>query len=81
MRAARTRAKPRSISRVKENFNARGDRSSGLTRRINCSAFGPITDSTAVIALTSVTVACWSSSMWRVIQSRSRCGCAEPVTS
>ena len=80
MRAARTRAKPRSISRVCENFSAAGDRSSGLTRASSSRAFGPITDSTQYSALTSVSTACSSAPMWRAIQSASRVACAEPVT-
>ena len=80
MRAARTRARPRSISRVCENFSACGDKSSGLTRASSSRERGPISDSTEYSALTSVTTTCSSALAWRVIQSRSRCGWAEPVT-
>jgi hypothetical protein len=81
MRAARTRAWPRSISRVQENFSASGDRSSGLTRASNSRAFGPMTDSTLSIGEMSVSTACSPAAMWRPIQSASRVACAEPVTS
>ena len=80
MRAARTRARPRSISRVCANFSASGDRSSGLTRASSSRERGPISDSTLNIALTSVSTTCSSAPMWRVIQSASRVACAEPVT-
>ena len=80
MRAARTRAWPRSISRVCANFRPAGDRSSGLTRPSSSRAFGPITEITLHSALTSVSTANSCAPMWRRIQSASRTGCAEPVT-
>ena len=43
-------------------------------------AFGPISESTAVMPLVSVATAISLSCVWRAIQSRSRGVCAEPVT-
>ena len=81
MRATRTRAWPRSISRVLRKGKACRDTSSGLTRAINSGAMGPMRDKTLYMAVTSVRLTPLCGAMWRRIQSMSRVTWAEPVIS